>query len=484
MDDAHNLNNTRNLDDARNMGHTRSTEGDDPRPTDNARNTDSPRPPNDARDTDKNGTPNLPSSQVLLTESVADKLIRYAQVESTSSDEGEGVPSTPQQWQMARLLSAELQAMGLEKVEVDRYGIVMATLPANPADLKAPVVGLIAHYDTVPRVPGAGVRPIMHHHYDGGEIQLSGSGTVLSPQDCPLLNEVVGHDIITSDGTTLLGADDKAGVADIMAALCQFLTHPEWRHGTIKVAFTPDEETGRGVEFFDVARFGADFAYTVDGGELGELEAESFEAENLEIRLTGRSAHTGSARGVMINALHLASTLIAAIPATQRPETTDGRLGFLHPERLDGNVEQARLLVLVRDFTVAGLEAKKEYLRTSLDALMAAYPGATYEIRRVGGYHNMASELAKEPRLVELAAQAMQELGIPVKRRAIRGGTDGARLTCEGLLTPNLFTGGANFHSRQEWASVQWMEQAVAVLVRLLQLWADQELPVGRASRR
>ncbi|MCG0239522.1 MAG: peptidase T [Firmicutes bacterium] len=406
----------------------------------------------------------------LLNEGVVAKFLRYVQVDSPSG-EGEGVPSTPEQWQMARLLEAELRELGLRDVRVDSHGIVTATLPGNVPG--APVIGLLAHYDTYPGTPGRGVRPIVHRQYAGGPIHLP-AGPVLSPEEQPALLQCVGHDLITSDGSTLLGADDKAGVAEIMEILCRLLRNPDWPRGDLRVAFTPDEETGRGVRHFDVAGFGAVAAYTFDGSGLGEVECENFNALNLRVTIAGRSAHTGTARGKMINALHLVAEFIGAIPAHMRPETTSGYEGFIHPDEIQGNVEAVSLTVLLRDFTEEGLSRKRAIVEGLLAGLEQRYPGCRTRVEVTGGYRNMKPVLDQHPRVVELALQAVREAGLEPVQKPIRGGTDGAVLTEMGLPTPNLFTGGMNYHSRTEWVSVQWMEKAVEVGLRLVALWARE----------
>lgn len=406
----------------------------------------------------------------LLTEGVVAKLLRYVQVDSPSA-EGEGVPSTPEQWNMAWLLEAELKELGLRDVHVNGHAIVTATLPGNVSG--APVVGLLAHFDTYPGTPGHGVKPQVHKNYQGAEIALP-AGPVLSPATHPGLERVIGHDIITSDGSTLLGADDKAGVAEVMEVVCRLIQDPALPHGDLKVGFTPDEETGRGVQFFDVERFGAVAAYTYDGSAVGEVEAENFNAENLALTITGRSAHTGTSKGVMINALHLAAEVVGGIPAHMRPETTGGYEGFIHPDEIQGNVEEVTLKVLLRDFTDEGLAQKRAIVEGLLAGLQQRYPGCRTNLVQTNGYRNMKAVIHQNPQVLELALQAVREAGLQPVQHAIRGGTDGAFLSEMGLPTPNLFTGGMNHHSRTEWASAQWMEQAVAVGVQLLRLWAKR----------
>lgn len=406
----------------------------------------------------------------LLHEGLVAKFLRYVQVETTSAEHPEAIPSTPGQWELARMLAAELKTMGLEDVEVDEHAIVTATLPARGAE-EAPVIGFLAHMDTSPAAPGKDVKPIIHRAYAGGPIHLP-AGPVLREEEQPLLREVIGHDLITSSGDTLLGADDKAGIAVIMEALARLLSDPSRGHGPIRVAFTPDEENGSGIDCFNVARFGAVAAYTLDGGRLGELEWENFNALNLRVIVEGRAAHTGTARGNMINSLHLAARLISAIPATARPETTLGREGFIHVDRIEGSVERVAMTWLLRDFTTDGLQAKRRWLDQEAEAIRLAFPGCRVSIEELGGYRNMREALEAFPEVVERARQAYREVGVEPIEHPIRGGTDGARLSQMGLPTPNLFTGGVNFHSRTEWVSVQWMEKAVEVVLALARRWA------------
>jgi len=413
---------------------------------------------------------NAPARQTLLTEGVVAKLLRYVQVDSPSSDAGEGVPSTPEQWEMARLLEAELKELGLADVQVSEHAIVTATLPGNLPG--APAIGLLGHFDTFPGTPGRGVKPLVHKRYDGGTITLP-SGAVLSPESHPALKQVVGHDIITSDGSTLLGADDKAGCAEVMEVICRLINEPSRKHGDVRVAFTPDEETGKGVAHLDVKAFNCAAAYTFDGSALGEVESENFNAENLKITITGRSAHTGTAKGAMINALQLVAEFISSIPAHMRPETTSGYEGFIHPDAVQGNLEEVTLKLNLRDFTDSGLAEKRAIVEGLLRGLEQRYAGCKTRLEVTGGYKNMKARVSQDPRVVELALQAVREAtGMEPIQKAIRGGTDGAHLTEQGLPTPNLFTGGVNYHSRTEWASAQWMEKAVETGVRLVELWA------------
>ncbi len=418
----------------------------------------------------------LPPAEELLREGVLAKFLRYVRIDTRSDPAGTEVPTTPGQWDLARLLAAEARAMGLADVRLDAHGIVTATLPARgrPGETAGVTVGLLAHIDTSPAVSGAGVRPVVHRAYGGGPLRLPAGG-VIDPEEHPALREVVGHDIVTADGTTLLGADDKAGVAEIMAAVARLLSQPELPHAALRLAFTTDEETGRGIEFLDVGAFGADVAYTVDGGPLGEISMENFHAANYRVRVVGQSAHTGTARGQMVNALHVAGQFLAMVPGASRPETTAGREGFIHVDAMAGSVECAELTVLLRDFDAEGLAQKERWLRNACAALQAGTAGCTVAVERTGGYRNMREAVARRPAVVALAERAMRAVGVTPHAVPIRGGTDGARLSERGLPTPNLFTGGMAFHSRSEWISVPWMEKAVDTLVELARLWADGE---------
>jgi len=410
---------------------------------------------------------------MLLAEGVADKFQRYVRVDTQSSEQSKSVPSTPGQLVLAGMLREELLALGLADVRLDPSGLVQATLPGNKPG--APVIGFLAHLDTFPGVPGRGVRPILHRNYDGREIVLAG-GCRLSPANTLVLACLFGHDLITSDGTTLLGADDKAGVAEIMTLIGRLLAAPDLPHGPLRIAFTPDEEVGRGTEHFDVAGFGAACAYTVDGGEAGGFEAENFNAVNLKVTIHGVSSHTGTARCRMINAVAAAGELATGVPAGMRPETTDGHQGFLHPDGIEGNAERVTMRWLIRDFTEEGLAAKRRLFRLAQRHLEAKYPGLRIVNRVTARYHNMAAKLAEDPRISAHALEAIGRAGLDPIRQSIRGGTDGARLTYMGLPTPNLFTGGMNVHSRREFVSVQWMEKAVEVLQHLTALWADERI--------
>ncbi|MEA4882648.1 MAG: peptidase T [Clostridia bacterium] len=412
------------------------------------------------------------TDHALLAEGVSEKFMQYVKVNTQSSDLTDDTPSTPGQWDLARVLETELLGLGLSDVCVDEHCFVIGRLPSN-LDQPAPAVGFMAHLDTVPGVPGAGVVPVMHREYQGGEIHV-GHGVILSPADSPSLAGAVGEDIITSDGSTLLGADDKAGIAAIVQALAEMTSHPDVPRPEVWVAFTPDEETGKGVGRFPYDKFGARVAYTLDGGASGELSEETFEAMNGVVTINGVSSHTGAARGKMVNAIHLAAQLISSIPAGQRPETTFGREGFIHPNDIEGNVEHVAIKLIIRDFDATLAQAREEALLRSIEALRAHNTGAEIKWTRTGGYRNMKEALDRDPRTVEFAREAMRLAGMRPSTIPIRGGTDGARLSFGGILTPNIFTGGGDAHSRGEWVSVQGMERAAQVMVNLAGLWASQ----------
>ncbi|MCL2548867.1 MAG: peptidase T [Symbiobacteriaceae bacterium] len=413
------------------------------------------------------------SREELLNEGLLAKFIRYVKVDSQSVPNTGKTPSSEEQWEMARLLFEELQTLGVEDALLDEFGFVTGTLKATPGCENSPAIGYFAHYDTVPGLPAQGVVPIIHHDYQGQIITLP-SGAVLDPNQITTLQQVIGHDLVSSDGNTLLGADDKSGVAAIMEALCSFIKNPSLPHGPFKVAFTPDEEVGTGIGNFNIQRFGAVAAYTFDGGGVGSMEDETFNAQNFTMTITGRSTHTGSARNLMINAIHLAGVFCAMIPATMRPETTDGRWGYIHPNNIRGNLEEVKLDILVRDFDASLFTAKKELLASFAKQLETAYPGAKVTLQSNSGYRNMKEILDGKPEIVEIAQMAMRNLGIEPEMSIVRGGTDGSQLTYMGLPTPNIFCGGGHAHARTEWCSVQWMQQCSEVIIKIAELWSQR----------
>jgi len=408
-----------------------------------------------------------------LAADVLERFLRYVRID-TQAEEGadaDTYPSTAKQLDLSRLLAEELREIGLDDVELTGHGYVFATLPGAPG---APAIGLIAHVDTTPESPGAGVAPIVHESYAGGPIVLPGDPReVIDPEDQPELARRIGHDIVTSDGTTLLGADDKAGVAEIMAAVA-YLHRTGGRHATVRVAFTVDEEVGRGTDHFDVDAFGADAAYTLDGSGVGEIEKETFSARQLKISIAGRGAHPGTAKNKLVNAVKLAADFVASLPREElSPETTEAREGFVHPTRLTASVEEALVTLIVRDHDNARLEEHTELVRRLAAEIEEREPRAKVSIATWDQYRNMRPVIDRHPRIVAAAEEAMRRAGIEPVHSVIRGGTDGARLAEKGLPTPNLSTGGQNYHSRREWASVQDMAAAAATAVELMRVWAE-----------
>jgi tripeptide aminopeptidase len=407
-----------------------------------------------------------------LADDVLERFLRYARVDTQAAYRVASRPSTEKQLELSRVLVAELRAIGLDDAHLNDGFSVFATLPGT---VNGPVVGLIAHVDTTPDVVGAAVAPIVHGGWGGDPIVLPGdSRQVLDPAHLPALAERVGHDIVTSDGTTLLGADDKAGIAEIMAAVAYLAAHPERPRTTIRVAFTVDEEVGRGAEDFDLEAFGADVAYTLDGSGLGELEIETFSAKSLRVTIRGHSVHPGSAKGKLVNAVKLAADLVASLPRDKlSPETTEDREGFVHPTRISGNAEEAIVDFIVRDHDDERLRQHVALLRELVGRVGASEPRAAFEIEERDSYRNMRRYIDESPRVVEAALDAIRRDGVEPALAITRGGTDGAVLSSHGLPTPNLFTGGQEYHSVREWASVQDMAAAAATIVELAGVWAE-----------
>ena len=407
-------------------------------------------------------------------EAILDRFLRYVAVDTQSDENSESQPSTAKQLELLRLLRDELRALGVA-AELDEFGYVMGRIPSNlPAGRKAPAIGFIAHVDTSPDASGAGVKPQIVKDYDGGDIALAGvPGLVLSPSEFPELLAHKGETLVTTDGTTLLGADDKAGVAEIMDAVQYLAAHPEFPHGDICIGFTPDEEIGRGVVKFDVARFGADYAYTVDGGEVGELEFENFNAASAKIHIQGRNVHPGYAKGKMRNALHIATELDALLPAEQRPERTEGYEGFFHLISLSGTVEEADIAYIIRDHDRTLFERKKEVMAQCVDFINARYGAGTATADVRDSYYTMREQVEPHYHIVEKAVRAMEMAGVQPHIQPIRGGTDGANLSFKGLPCPNIFAGGLNFHGKMEWVPVQSMEKASRVILNLISLYAE-----------
>ena len=404
-----------------------------------------------------------------------DRFLRYVRVNTQSQPDRSQSPSTPGQLDLSRMLVDELRAIGLEDAELDENGYVFATLPGNVDH--APVIGLIAHVDTIPDVSGDGVEPIVHREYDGGVIELPRGGTRLDPADMPALLDAKGHDIVTSSGDTLLGADDKAGVSEIMAAVAYLAAHPELPRPTLRIGFTPDEEIGEGATLFDIERFGAVGAYTLDGSALGELQDETFSGDEAIITIHGVDVHPGWGYGKLVNAAKLAAQVVAALPANSlSPETTREREGYVHPHKIVASAERAEIRAIARDFDDDKLAEHVELLRRTAEEVVAAAPGARVEIEVKHQYPNMRRYVEKFPALIEAAEKALRAEGIEPVRKATRGGTDGSVLSGRGLPTPNLFTGGHEYHSVREWASLQEMAAAAATVIRLAEVWTAAEL--------
>ncbi|MGI1660305.1 MAG: peptidase T [Desulfitobacterium sp.] len=406
---------------------------------------------------------------------VIDRFLKYVQIDTQSSEDSQTTPSTSKQLQLAQLLEKELKDLGLTDARI-KEGYVYGTLPAN--SVKAiPALGLIAHMDTSPDFSGENVKPKIIENYDGQDIVLnSEQNLLLSPQDFPELKDYIGKTLITTDGTTLLGADDKAGIAEIMTALEYLATHPEVEHGKICVAFTPDEEIGRGADHFDVAGFGADFAYTVDGGPIGELEYENFNAAKAIVKVKGRNVHPGNAKNKMINSILLANEYIAKLPAQETPATTEGYEGFYHINDIKGDVEETTLYYIIRDFDQDSFARRKETMLNLTEGLNQAYGSGTFSIEITDQYQNMKEKILPVMHIVEKAQAAMEAVGVKPLIQPIRGGTDGARLSFMGLPTPNLFTGGHNYHGRYEFIPTFAMEKSVEVILKIIELYAKEDL--------
>jgi tripeptide aminopeptidase len=405
-----------------------------------------------------------------LAEDILERFLRYVRIDTQAAYGSDSYPSTPGQLELSNLLADELRGLGIDDAEVDEYGYVFATVPGSAG----PTVGLLAHVDTSPDAPGSGVAPQVIPGYEGGPVVLPGSPEqVLTPEDSPLLAERVGHDIVTTDGTTLLGADDKAGVAEIMAAVAYLAAHPEVPHAPLRIAFTVDEEVGRGTEYLDLEAFGAEFAYTMDGARVGEIENETFSALEATVTIKGRSAHPGTAKGKLVNAVKLAARLIASLPPELSPEATEGRQGFLHPTDVTGTTEGVKIRIILRDFDDRRLESHAELLRGLVQELSESEPRARISLEVAEVYRNMKEVLDAHPQILAAAEEAVRRAGLEPTTGSIRGGTDGSMLSARGLPTPNIFTGGNEYHSVREWISVQDMAAAAATIVELARLWAE-----------
>jgi tripeptide aminopeptidase len=407
-----------------------------------------------------------------LAHDTLERFLRYVRIDTQSHRDRSGSPSTPGQLELGRVLVSELRDAGLEDAQLDENGYVVATLPGGDGGASGDAIGLIAHMDTSPDAPGHGVEPIVHRSYDGGVLELPREGTVLDPAAIPELVAKTGHDIVTSSGDTLLGADDKAGVAEIMAGVAYLAAHPELPRPTLRIAFTPDEEIGEGATLFDIPRFGARCAYTLDGSEVGELQDETFSAFEAVVTVRGVEVHPGQATGKMVNALRLAAQIVAALPPDLTPEATAGRDGFIHVHELSGTAGKATVRMIVRDFDDEQLDRHVALLERTAREVVDAEPRARLDVSVREQYRNMGGVLRQVPEVTDAAEAAIRAEGIVPIRRPIRGGTDGSKLSAMGLPTPNIFTGGHEYHSVREWASVQDMAAAAAVVVRLAEVWS------------
>ncbi len=407
-----------------------------------------------------------------IGQTVVDRFLRYVQYDTQSSEESKTYPSTEKQKELGKVLVKELEDLGLH-ASIDTHGYVIATLPSN-SKRNIPTIGLAAHMDTSPEVPGKDVKPKVHRNYQGGDLVLpEDPNQILRASENPELKKKIGHDIITSDGRTLLGADDKAGIAEILDAVNYLTNHPEIEHGGVKVAFTPDEEIGAGVKYFDIKRFGAKFAYTLDGETIGEIENETFCADTMLITFHGIIFHPGYAKGKLANSIKIASNFINKLPKdTMSPETTEAKEGYVHPNDIRGGVDKTEIKFIIRDFLEEELEKKENTLRQLAEDTAKKYPTSRVEFKIEKSYRNMKYVLDKHPQVLQKAEEAVYMAGLEPRRHSIRGGTDGARLSYMGLPTPNIATGGHNFHSRLEWISVQDMKKAVQIIVNLVMAWA------------
>ncbi|HEU0112681.1 MAG TPA: peptidase T [Flavisolibacter sp.] len=405
----------------------------------------------------------------------AERFIRYVQIDTQSDPLSNTQPTSEKQKDLSRLLVEELKAMGVADAHLDEYGYVYATIPANTTK-KVPVLCFCAHVDTAPDVSGKNVKPIVHKNYDGKDLVLpDDTSQVIRRSAFPYLDKLIGHDIITASGTTLLGSDDKAGVAEIMDAANFLVKHPEIKHGTIKLLFTPDEEVGKGTAKIDIQKLGADFGYTLDGGEAGSLEDETFSADGVQLVIHGVITHPGYAKDKLVNALKIAGDVLAALPRTElSPETTEGKQGFIHPVRVDGIAEKATIDFIIRDFVTEGLKEKEDLLLSYVENVMKKYPAAKFDFKVTEQYRNMKEVLDQHPQVVEYAKEAISRSGLKVKMESIRGGTDGSRLSFMGLPCPNLFAGEQAIHSKLEFISIQDMNKAVETIVHLAAIWEEK----------
>lgn len=405
----------------------------------------------------------------------ADRFMRYVQVDTQSDPHSETSPTTEKQKDLSRILVEELKEMGIADAAMDEYGYVYASIPSN-TEKKVPVICFCSHVDTAPDASGTGVKPLLHKNYQGKDIVLPDDQTIVIKQsDFPYLEKLIGHDLITASGTTLLGSDDKSGVAAIMDAAHFLVTHPEIKHGTIRLLFTPDEEVGKGTARLDMKKLAADFGYTLDGGEAGSLEDETFSADGVQLTIHGVITHPGYAKDKLVNAMKVASDVLASLPKNElSPETTEGKQGFIHPTHISGIAEKVTIEFIIRDFVTAGLKDKEDLLESIVRKTIDKFPGASYEFKATEQYRNMKEVLDKHPHVVEYAKQAIKRAGFDeIKMESIRGGTDGSRLSFMGLPCPNLFTGMQGIHSKKEFISIQDMNKAVETIVHLACIWEE-----------
>ena len=411
-----------------------------------------------------------------------ERFLRYVVIDTASDDGSTTHPSTEKQKALARVVVDDLKAAGAADASLTTSGHVYATMPSNlpvasTASSRIPSIGFLAHLDTYPGTSGANVKPQIVEAYAGGDLVLPATGARISAERNRHLGRCLGHTLVHTDGTTLLGADDKAGIAEIVTLVDWLARHPDFPHGQLCFAFTPDEEIGRGTDLFDLVHFGARYAYTVDGSGLGEVEDETFSADTATMTITGHDVHPGYAKGVMTNAARVAAAVVAALPEDRLPETTDGRQPYLHPYAIEATVGQAQLRFLVRAFSERELAEREEVLQDIVNVTAARFPGARIQLETKATYRNMGEAIARDPKVLDYAIEAVRRQGIEPVRRAIRGGTDGAKLSAMGLLTPNLFAGGQNPHSVEEWLSLEWMAAAVGVCLQLVSVWLDKSSP-------
>lgn len=406
---------------------------------------------------------------------LVDRFLKYVSFHTTSKMEVEEIPSTPNQHIIAKYLGEELKSIGMTEVDIDEHAYVMATLPAN-TDKKVPVIGFVAHHDTSPDFTGENVNPQIHKNYNGETIVLNEEqNIVLSPEEFPSLLNHIGDDLITTDGTTLLGADDKAGIAEIVTAMEYLIEHPEIEHGKIRVCFTPDEEIGKGADLFDVEKFGAEWAYTMDGSETGELEFENFNAAFAKVKVQGKIVHPGYAKNVMRNAMTFAADFALSLPQKEVPEHTDGYEGFYHQISISGGVDEVTMMYIIRDHDMELFKERKKVFQQKIDEINQKYGADTFMLEMSDQYYNMREKVEPVKHVIDIAKQAMIDSGITPDVKAIRGGTDGARLSFMGLPCPNIFAGGINFHGRYEYVPIQTMEKATQVIINIARITAERK---------